>query len=156
MMRIILRQKTNTVKRNKNDAEKNAQKDAMVGYMKNMEYAFKYDDVIKQTKREVAKLRRAKKLGEVPKELDQLALQDEDVTEDVSLIEHYSLYYAMFALLCGTGLSDVSILNPTNDCLEKYQQDKTEQGYRKAYRTLLTVMKSGTCSSTGTSSGTSS
>ena len=117
---------------------------------------FKYDDVTKQTKREVAKMRRAKKLGEVSKELEKLELQDEDITEDVSIIDHYPLYLAMFSLLCKSGNSDASVLYPTIDCLEKYQQEKTEQGYRKAYRTLLTIMTSGTCSSTGTSSGTSS
>ena len=38
---------------------KNMPPDAMLGYMNNMFYAFKYDDVIKNTKREMAKQRKA-------------------------------------------------------------------------------------------------
>ena len=34
--------------------------DAILGFMKTMEYALKYDDVIKSTKREIAKTRKRK------------------------------------------------------------------------------------------------
>ena len=49
---------------------KNMPPDVMLEYMKNMCYAFKYDDVIKNTKREMAKQRKAireGKLKTVPK-----------------------------------------------------------------------------------------
>ena len=80
-----------------------------------------------------------------------MALQDEHITEDVSIIEHYSLYYAMFSLLYGTGKSDANILSPTIDCLEKYQQDQTKHGCRKAFLTFMTTLTSGQLS-TDTSS----
>ena len=121
---------------------KNMPPDAMVGYMKSMEYAFKHDDVIKQTKREVAKMRLAKRVGDIPKELDKLELDDLDSVEDVNIIDHYPLYLAMFSLLYRTGHTDASNMNPTINGLEKFRQDRKDNGYRHAYRALLVTLTS--------------
>ena len=121
------------------------------GLYENMEYAFKYDDVIKQTKREVAKLRRAKKHGEVSKELEKLELDNEDMVEDINIIEHYPIYLAMFSLLYKSGKSDASIFYPTLDCLEKYRQDQITNGYRKAYLTFMTTLTVGEISTDSSS-----
>ena len=59
---------------------KNMPSDVMLEYMKNMCYAFKHDDVIKNTKREMAKQRKAIRQGTlktVPKKKDQLDMLEE-------------------------------------------------------------------------------
>ena len=114
--------------------------DAMMGYMKSMEYAFKYDDVIKQTKREIAKIRRAQRAGTVPKALEELETETE--SEEINIVEHYPLYYAMFNLLKSPS-DDNRLLHPTSDIYQQYQQQKSEKGYRYAYRALMATLATG-------------
>ena len=85
--------------------------DMMLTYLKTMQYAFKYDDVINNTKREVAKRRKELREGgntkqseEILKQIEDLKLPLEDSEYDaleqnnVNVIDHYPLYYAMLTL----------------------------------------------------------
>ena len=68
---------------------KNMPLDAMLGYLKTMNYAFKYDDVIKNTKREMAKQRKAFR--------EKISAKDVAEKCDINVIEHYSECYALFS-----------------------------------------------------------
>ena len=123
---------------------KNMPPDAMMGYMKSMEYAFKYDDVIKETKREIAKARKALRSGTVPKVLEETEL------EEVSIVEHYPVYYAMFNLL-RMPPDDTNILVPTSDIYRHHLQQRLELGYRQAYRALMVTLTTGSTTSSESS-----
>ena len=120
---------------------KNMPPDAMMGYMKTMEYAFKYDDVIKETKREIAKMRRAKRLGtstsNLSPDLEKLSLDDQDLIEEVNIVDHYPIYFAMFSFLHKAKNKDLDFLEPTPPSLADYRQDIISQGFRKAYINLV-------------------
>ena len=74
--------------------------DAMLEYMKTTEYAFKYDDVIKYTKRAVAKQRKEarenSKLKAVPQDPQ---VYDDYETNHVNVVEDYEKYYPMFSVI---------------------------------------------------------
>ena len=73
--------------------------DAMLEYLKHNKYAFKYDDVIKNTKRAVAKARKEarekKALDKLPREED----CDACLAQGINVIQHYELYRPMFEFL---------------------------------------------------------
>ena len=120
--------------------------DAMIGYMKSMEYAFKYDDVIKETKREIAKLRGANREGEIPKDLESL----ESMSDDIKLVEHYDLYYTLFTFLL-SGPSNVNLVHPSRSLMEQYMEQRKEKGYRAAYHALVVASAAGPLSSESSS-----
>ena len=126
---------------------KNMPPDAMLGYMKTMEYALKYDDVIKETKREIAKLRR-KKTAETALQRDGLNELEEKIDntnlEHVNLVEHSSLCYDMFSLLYPQPKTTIRI--PSGTLLVEYTQKKTTHGYRGAYHRLYDVLCTGAIS----------
>ena len=113
--------------------------DAMMSYLKNMEYAFKYDDVIKQTKREVAKQRKAAREKLLPDKLpkDEQTYDEYDVNH-VNVLEHYHLYLPMFQFLYHEE-SPVR-LTPYDGDFEKL---KEEQGFRSAYTLVVSQLCSG-------------
>ena len=123
---------------------KNMPPDAMMGYMKTMQYAFKYDDVIKETKREIAKIRWAQKAGTVPKVVEELG------SEDINIVEHYPVYYAMFNFLY-TPTDDANIIMPTTDMQQRYTQQKATIGYREAYHALMVLLTAGNCATSESS-----
>ena len=101
---------------------KNMPPDAMLGYLKTMDYAFKYDDVIKNTKREIAKQRKAFR--------QKLSAKDVAEKRDINLVEHYSECYALFSQQAPS-LSGESwnLLTWTGD----FGKLRKEIGYRAAY-----------------------
>ena len=111
--------------------------DAMLAYLRHMEYAFKYDDVIKHTKREVAKQRKAareqkaatagkqKKLQQLP-QTDQC--YDEYEQQEINVVNNYDAYYPMFKYWYAPDKED-TILQYTGD----YPALVTKHGYRVAY-----------------------
>ena len=107
--------------------------DAMIEYLKRMEYAFKYDDVIKQTKREVAKHRKAAREAKIPKDVPNNPETYEDYEKQcINVVQHYELYYPMFKFL----------YNQSNTLpLDTYSGDygvlKQQHGYREAYILLV-------------------
>ena len=107
--------------------------DAMLSYLKNMEYAFKYDDVIRQTKREISKQRKAirdAKKGIVPLP-EQPETYDEYEEQDVNIVQHYSLYLPMFRFLYQP--QDVKMVQYVGN----YGQLKRELGFRRAYEQVV-------------------
>ena len=106
--------------------------DAMLAYLKNMQYAFKYDDVIKETKREVAKARKATRLGNIPTEPK---TYDEYDANNVNIVDNYDLYYPMLKLLYPTTTNPIMFTYK-----DDYQSLKKEKGYRDAYRVLVTTL----------------
>ena len=101
--------------------------DAMLEYLKHNQYAFKYDDVIKNTKRAVAK---ARKEAREKKALDKLPLEEEcDVclAQDINVIQHYELYYPFFEYLYP---QDTIRLN---HYAGNYEALVKEKGFEEAY-----------------------
>ena len=123
--------------------------DAILGFMKNMEYALKYDDVIKSTKREIAKTRKRKKEAEDSADLDRLSTQLEE-NDDVNLVDHYDIYYQMFLVLHPTQPTTPMIF-PTLPLWNHYQQEKQVLGYRPAYRELSQALCVGIIETSSTS-----
>jgi hypothetical protein len=106
--------------------------DVMLTYMKTMEYAFKYDDIIKNTKREVAKRRKAARTGVVPTELPTCTEVYEDyLVQNINVVDHYDLYLPMFEFL----YPNLAKSNPI--ALNHYDGDynslKREHGFVHAY-----------------------
>ena len=97
--------------------------DAMLGYLKSMEYAFKYDDVIKNTKREIAKQRRLLKKG-----VEEETCQN---TQDLNFIDHYPQCYVLLTQYFSSSSpkDDWKLLVWDGD----FDQLKKNIGYRAAY-----------------------
>ena len=110
--------------------------DAMLSYLKTMEYAFKYDDVIKNTKREIAKQRKA---AREKKECSKLP-QKEEVYDDydvnnINIVNHYHLYYPMLAYWYD---------DQKTPSICQYRGDfgtlKEKHGYRDAYTMVVDLI----------------
>ena len=121
--------------------------DAILGLMKNMEHALKYDDVIKSTKREIAKTRKRK--GEAIKteaeesaDMDRLYSQLGD-NDDVNTVYHYDLYYQMFLVLHPTQ-PNTPMIAPSLLLWKHYQQERHVLGHRPAYPELYQALCVGT------------
>ena len=99
--------------------------DAMLEYLKHMEYAFKYDDVIKYTKRAVAKER---KEARDKKKLQALPTKEQLEEKEINLITDYSKYYSMFDYMYPTD-DKLNIVQYPGD----FRQLVTVKGYRGAY-----------------------
>ena len=117
----------------------------MLTYLKTMQYAFKYDDVIKNTKREVAKRRKALRDGgnikqskDVVKQIQDLKLPLEDSEYDdleqrnVNVIDHYPIYYAMLTLQ-----NPPPVDRPPTFTVKDFPKLKQQLGCRKAYQTMI-------------------
>ena len=101
--------------------------DAMLEYLKSTEYAFKYDDVIKYTKRAIAKQRkdaREKKLQDLPQ--DPKVYDDYEV-QQVNILDHYDIYYPMFQYAYPAEPNNITSYHGDYRALVK------EHGYRSAY-----------------------
>ena len=107
--------------------------DAMLSYLKNMEYAFKYDDVIRQTKREIQKARKA--IRDANKPVVPLPEKDETYDEyeeqGVNIVQNYDLYLPMFRFLYQP--KEVKLVQYVGN----YVQLKKEIGFRKAYERVV-------------------
>ena len=107
---------------------KNMPCDAMLHYLKNMEYAFKYDDVIKNTKRAIAKERKTAREKKAAEKLKQLVGEEEEETcTDVNVVSQYRSLYDLWSYLYST--PQVHLTPYTGD-FDKLVQ---EVGYRQAY-----------------------
>ena len=117
----------------------------MLTYLKTMQYSFKYDDVIKNTKREVAKRRNelreagnTKQSDKVLKPIKDLNLPLEDSEYDaleqnnVNVIENYPLYYAMLTLQSPPPVDRIPILT-----IKDFPKLKMQLGCRRAYQTMI-------------------
>ena len=120
--------------------------DIMLTYLRTMQYAFKYDDVIKNTKREIAKRRKeAKECGNnkqavtAMQQVQDLELPSEEGEYDtleknhVNVVDHYPLYYAMFTLQTSPPTERIPTFTIRN-----FNTLKVQLGFRQAYRTLVT------------------
>ena len=118
----------------------------MLTYLKTMQYAFKYDDVIKNTKREVAKRRKEKREGEKTKQSEEAMHQIQDLElpleeseydalekSNVNVVDHYPLYYAMLTLQAHPPVERIPIF-----AIKDFSKLKTQLGFRKAYHNLVT------------------
>ena len=98
-----------------------------------MTYAFKYDDVIKNTKREVAKRRKldkeAKRLEKLPKELQ---VYDDYLEQEINVIDHYPQYYPMFSYWYEKQ-KKIPLCQYSGD----FDQLKKKHGYRQAYTLVV-------------------
>ena len=120
--------------------------DIMLTYLKTMQYAFKYDDVIKNTKREVAKRRKEVRESGKAKQSDKAMQQIQDLElpleeseydalekSDVNVIDHYPLYYAMLTLQSPPSVERIPIF-----AIKDFSKLKTQLGFRKAYHNTVT------------------
>ena len=111
-----------------------------------MQYAFKHDDVIKNTKREVAKRRKKRQGRRKTQQLDKDMQQIQDLElpleeseyhalekSDVNVVEHYPLYYAMLTLQSPPSDERIPILT-----IKDFSKLKTQLGFRKAYHNMVT------------------
>jgi len=106
--------------------------DAMLEYLRHMEYAFKYDDVIKDTKRAIAKER--KDARERKKQLshpNQKQL-DEMEEKEVNIITDYKKYYPMFDYVYGED-EQPSTVQYSGD----FAKLVMAHGYRSAYTLVV-------------------
>ena len=107
--------------------------EVMLDYLKTMEYAFKYDDLIKNTKRELAKTR--KKAREAKQALTE-ADCDSFLVQQINLVEHYQQYYQIFEVMYAQ--------DEVRDHIVQFQGDfdkiKQEIGYRSAYVHVVDVL----------------
>ena len=78
---------------------KNMPPDAMMSYLKSMIYALKYDDVIKNTKREVAKQRKRIRTESSLSDAKEEETYDQYSAQHINVVDHYDLYLPMFRLL---------------------------------------------------------
>ena len=113
---------------------KNMPPDAMLTYLDSMQYAFKYDDLIKNTKREAAKQRKASRQSNTP------VLQNEETytmyeAKEVNIIDNYDVYFHMFQYWYPDQPAAVTI--PFRG---DYQMLKQQCGYHDAYRILVTTL----------------
>ena len=120
---------------------KNMPPDSMLDYLRKMEYSFKYDDILKNTKREVAKLRRQQR--EKKKE-DSLIDLNEDTydsydTNHVNVVDDYSTYYPLFNYWYGKTLEKPTLLTYVGD----YKNLREQHGYRKMYGILVSQLCTG-------------
>ena len=120
--------------------------DIMLTYLMTMQYAFKYYDVIRNTKREVAK--RRKEVRECGKQSNrkkamqqiqdlELPLEESEYDalekSDVNVIDHYPLYYAMLTLQSPPSVERIPIF-----AIKDFSKLKTQLGFRKAYQNMVT------------------
>ena len=113
----------------------------MLEYLKNYQYAFKYDDVIKHTKREIAKTRKAAREAKsalknnvdtsLEDAFSKLNIDDADY-EDINWIDHYDVYFSAFAKMYPQESTPI-IHHYEGD----YQKLKVDHGYRDAYQLLV-------------------
>ena len=119
--------------------------DMMLTYLKTMQYAFKYDDVIKNTKREVAKRRKELREGGNSKHSEsnlkhikdlKLPLEDSEYDDldqnNVNVVDHYPLYYAMLTLQTPPPVEKVSTFT-----IKDFPKLKRQLGCRRAYQTMI-------------------
>ena len=99
--------------------------DVMLKYMKTGEYAFKYDEVIRHTKRELAKARKAlrSKTTLTPEKCD------DALSQDVNIVQHYDFYYDIFSFLYCNATQDVNLIQWPGD----YKKLRHELEFRDAY-----------------------
>jgi len=108
-----------------------------------MEYAFKYDDVIKNTKRAIAKERKAKREAKAQGKQNQAqvpqtdAEYDEYEEQNVNIVEHYEVYLPMLKYLYDDSRKE-KIYTYTGD----YHKLKQEIGFRPAYLQLVEILTS--------------
>ena len=121
---------------------KNMPADVMLKYLQTTEYAFKYDDVIKHTKREVAKARKAIREGKKVQNEEQIKdlpqeeeTYDEYEAQDVNLITNYEVYRPMFSLLYPQPKQE-RLLTYSGD----YRELVREKGFQKAYETVVLAL----------------
>ena len=103
----------------------------MLEYLKHYNYAFKYDDVIKHTKREIAKTRKAAReanSSKAPKVVPNTDHEDEAEYNDINIIDHYNTYFAAFKKMYPQD-EKMIIYSYEGD----YQKLKSDHGYRHAY-----------------------
>jgi len=117
--------------------------DAMIEYLKTNVYAFKYDDVIKNTKRAIAKKRKEarekaqeskpdnKKGKSLPEEEE---AYDDYLAQHVNVIQHYELYYPMFEYWYP---SNHVRLNPYQG---NFNDLVSEKGYSEAYVSVVNAL----------------
>ena len=98
-----------------------------------MEYAFKYDDVIKNTKREVAKRRKEARNQKLSASLEQLSGWAE---QEVNLLDHYDVYYSMFSLTDSSSADNVISITYNPD----YLNLKTLHGFHNAYMKTMDLL----------------
>ena len=120
--------------------------DIMITYLRTMQYAFKYDDVIKNTKREVAKRRKevrergnTKQSEKAMQQIQDLELPLEESEYDaleknnVNVVDHYPLHYAMLTLQTPPPVERIPIFT-----IKDFPKLKTQLGFRKAYQNMVT------------------
>jgi len=120
---------------------KNMPPDVMLEYLKNYQYAFKYDDVIKHTKREIAKTRKAAREAKsalknnVDTSLEDAFSKlniDDAYYQDINWIDHYDVYFSAFAKMYPQ--EETRIIHYYDG---DYQKLKVDHGYRNAYQLVV-------------------
>ena len=109
--------------------------DAMLEYLKTNQYAFKYDDVIKNTKRAIAKKRKEdrekKAMASIP---DKEEVYDDYLAQQINVIQHYEVYRPMFEYLYPQ--PSVRLHAYCGD----FSQLVQDHGYEQAYVHLVQVL----------------